>query len=64
MVKQLFEANTILLLSSRIVRNFHTASCVSQPWELIRRQEVGFISFDVGQIIVDNGDIAQTHTQI
>ena len=25
---------------------------------------VGFISFDVGQIIVDNGDIAQTHTQI
>ena len=25
---------------------------------------VGFISFDVDQIIVDNGDIAQTHTQI
>ena len=65
MVKQLIEANIILLLSSRIVRNFHTVSWVSQPWELIRRQEeVDFISFDVGQIIVDNGYIAQTHTQI
>ena len=52
MVKQLIEANNILLLSSRIVRNFN----------FILR--VGFISFYVGQIIVDNGDIAQTHTQI
>ena len=50
MVKQLIEANIILLISSRIVRNFHTAS-----WK---------ISVDVGQIIEDNGDTAQTHTQI
>ena len=50
MVKQLIEANIILLLSSRIVRNFHKCELA--------------LSFDVGQIIVDNGDIAQTHTQI
>ena len=24
--------------------------------------QFGFISFDVGQIILDNGDIVQTHT--
>ena len=50
MVKQLIEANIILLLSSRVVRNFHTATWL-------------FISFDVDQITVDNGDIAQTRTQ-
>ena len=50
MVKQLIKANIILLLSSRIVRTFIL--------------QFGFISFDVGQIIVDNGDIAQTRTQI
>ena len=50
MVKQLIEANIILLLSSRILETFILG--------------VGFISFDGGQIIVDNGDIAQTHTQI
>ena len=31
MVKQVIEANIILLLSSRIVRNFHTAKLALYP---------------------------------
>ena len=54
MVKQLIEAN-IILLSSLIL------ALLSSLETFILR--VGFISFDVGQIIV-NGDIAQTHTPI
>ena len=51
MVKQLIKANIILL---------YYLHALLETFIL----RFGFISFDVSQIIVDNGDIAQTRTQI